>query len=661
MTRKHVKFSYFLSNIMVLLMKRFCGIIIMLGLFFLYIDSINYCIAEEICWEGQSATAGGTFGSAGDLHWSDTDGPIVAVSLPGFCATLSSLASIDHFDDFTCFDETCDVWIKSVAGNSYVDVGASFCSSQDTEDCYEHYVISLAMWDGTFELAPNETAILAFTVTRTNYDPQNTNDDYIALFAAPSTPVGDPFVNPKEGSYGIWLPNEYDFGNLYQFILSASLSVDSLGCPDETCHKLNQGQGYKLASCRIEAHGYKACNDINNVYPQLESLSCKGITIQICSEKEGIRIKRIKDGSEGYIGGCYFPDGKNAPYVLADQKRFRWANYNNTSTIADFYTYDCTTDTVEKRRYTNTDYCIPCIDPKGELSGGQILYSGPPPADSAVFNSVPLSSSKVATVKVRQALSPTIHKSESASETTTIGPGASIINLGLDGREWYYGLIGSDIIGTIISSGDTITFEGSEIIGGYISENASTVELGGWGVKESSPGKVIFEATKSVRFMDMATGFIIVGAEDSVMGEINYTSVGNWIGLHGDIPGPSKTNYTISGNVTLNDVGLTDVTISLAGSGAGVTTTDDLGNYSFGGLVNGDYTITPNKTGYTFTPSSRQVTIVGGNVTGVNFTAASFQEECSTWSDVIGKYNAYVSGQAQWSDVINCYNQYVSP
>jgi hypothetical protein len=31
---------------------------------------------------------------------------------------------------------------------------------------------------------------------------------------------------------------------------------------------------------------------------------------------------------------------------------------------------------------------------------------------------------------------------------------------------------------------------------------------------------------------------------------------------------------------------------------------------------------------------------------------------CSTWSDVIGKYNAYVSGQASWNDVITCYNEY---
>jgi len=33
---------------------------------------------------------------------------------------------------------------------------------------------------------------------------------------------------------------------------------------------------------------------------------------------------------------------------------------------------------------------------------------------------------------------------------------------------------------------------------------------------------------------------------------------------------------------------------------------------------------------------------------------------CSTWTDVITKYNAYVSGQAVWNDVIMCYTQYTS-
>jgi hypothetical protein len=36
------------------------------------------------------------------------------------------------------------------------------------------------------------------------------------------------------------------------------------------------------------------------------------------------------------------------------------------------------------------------------------------------------------------------------------------------------------------------------------------------------------------------------------------------------------------------------------------------------------------------------------------------QIECSTWTDVISKYNAYVGGQVVWNDVITCYTQYTS-
>jgi parallel beta-helix repeat protein len=49
----------------------------------------------------------------------------------------------------------------------------------------------------------------------------------------------------------------------------------------------------------------------------------------------------------------------------------------------------------------------------------------------------------------------------------------------------------------------------------------------------------------------------------------------------------------------------------------------------------------------------------GFDIGSDEYTPAS--TTCSIWSDVISKYNAYVSGQVQWNDVIDCYNQYVSP
>ena len=82
--------------------------------------------------------------------------------------------------------------------------------------------------------------------------------------------------------------------------------------------------------------------------------------------------------------------------------------------------------------------------------------------------------------------------------------------------------------------------------------------------------------------------------------------------------------WSISGTITPATAGLT---VNLSGTSSGSTTTNASGNYTFGGLANGNYTITPSQAGYTFTPSSKNVAINGANVTGVNFTAT-----IQTWS-----------------------------
>jgi len=78
----------------------------------------------------------------------------------------------------------------------------------------------------------------------------------------------------------------------------------------------------------------------------------------------------------------------------------------------------------------------------------------------------------------------------------------------------------------------------------------------------------------------------------------------------------------ISGKVTYNGSGLSGVTILLTGASSTSTSTDPNGNYTFTGLQNGSYTITPSKTGYNFIPTSLQSTINNANLTGKDFTAA---------------------------------------
>lgn len=86
-------------------------------------------------------------------------------------------------------------------------------------------------------------------------------------------------------------------------------------------------------------------------------------------------------------------------------------------------------------------------------------------------------------------------------------------------------------------------------------------------------------------------------------------------------PGPG-TAYTISGQVTFGGAGLSGVTIALTDTETGTTTTGTDGSYSFTGLANGTYTLTPSLAGYTFVPATGDITITGRDVTFPSFVAA---------------------------------------
>jgi len=83
--------------------------------------------------------------------------------------------------------------------------------------------------------------------------------------------------------------------------------------------------------------------------------------------------------------------------------------------------------------------------------------------------------------------------------------------------------------------------------------------------------------------------------------------------------GVVPTTYTVSGAVTTSTgAGVSGVTVS---SGASSGSSDTAGSYAIAGLVNGGYTLTPSKSGCTFSPTSRAVTVASANVTGQAFTA----------------------------------------
>jgi len=87
-------------------------------------------------------------------------------------------------------------------------------------------------------------------------------------------------------------------------------------------------------------------------------------------------------------------------------------------------------------------------------------------------------------------------------------------------------------------------------------------------------------------------------------------------------------NHLVSGLLYISGTILDSLSTPLAGvavtNGQGKTVwTDALGEYTFSGLIAGNYTITPLRLGYTFEPESRQAKITNDNVTGVDFTATA--------------------------------------
>jgi hypothetical protein len=103
----------------------------------------------------------------------------------------------------------------------------------------------------------------------------------------------------------------------------------------------------------------------------------------------------------------------------------------------------------------------------------------------------------------------------------------------------------------------------------------------------------------------------------AVLFSIALASCGGGGGGGGSTSTPATHN--ISGTVA----GAANVTINLTGAASKTTTTDASGNYSFSGLANGSYTVTPSLPGHVFTPTSTAVIMNGPNVTGQNLIATS--------------------------------------
>jgi len=92
---------------------------------------------------------------------------------------------------------------------------------------------------------------------------------------------------------------------------------------------------------------------------------------------------------------------------------------------------------------------------------------------------------------------------------------------------------------------------------------------------------------------------------------------------------PPQLTYNISGTIA-PAAGGSGASVTLSGASTGTQTADSSGNYVFTGLPPGNYAVTPTKTGFTFSPTSQNVTLSNADVTGLNFTAEEQQAHTAT-------------------------------
>ena len=134
---------------------------------------------------------------------------------------------------------------------------------------------------------------------------------------------------------------------------------------------------------------------------------------------------------------------------------------------------------------------------------------------------------------------------------------------------------------------------------------ATTGAAGAYTISGVPDGAVVITPTKSgYGFAPASQSFVLVGANVS-----GVTFVG------------TAATYTISGTV-LDSLGASVVGVTVS-DGTRSAVTGVGGAYTITGVPAGSYTVTPNLSGYAFTPATRAVSITTASKTGVNFTAVS--------------------------------------
>ncbi len=182
-----------------------------------------------------------------------------------------------------------------------------------------------------------------------------------------------------------------------------------------------------------------------------------------------------------------------------------------------------------------------------------------------------------------------------ASLAVTVA-GADVAGQNFIAREITYGISG--VVSGAVAAGVTVSLSGATIGAWTTTDGTGAYSFHGLASGEYT----VTPSLAGYTFDPVSLAVTVAGADVAGQSFIAY-----------------RARYSISGVVS--GAVAAGVTVSLSGASSATTTTDGTGAYSFTGLANGAYTVTPSLAGYWFNPASLAVTVASADVAGRNFIA----------------------------------------
>ncbi len=186
-----------------------------------------------------------------------------------------------------------------------------------------------------------------------------------------------------------------------------------------------------------------------------------------------------------------------------------------------------------------------------------------------------------------------------------------------------FNLVIVEVLSSLGGGGSTFTISGT--ISPSSSGSGATVSLSG-----ATNATVTADTSGNYVFAGLANGSYTVtpskpGFTFSPISQAANVNGANLSGIN--FAGRAQT-WSLSGTISPSSAAV-GTTITLSGTSNSTVAPDASGNYSFTGLTNGPYTVTPSKAGFTFTPASSSLNINDASITGISFTASSTAQ---TWT-----------------------------